>query len=140
MTVRLDGEAAVRAAAGSDLGASEWYEITADRVQAYIDATGDPDGTYFAVGLSNMFLPQIVTVEGFSLGVNYGTQAITLGAPLCDGDRVRGSARLVDVTDVRDGLQTLMVVTIERDGAANEPACVIESLSRWLDPGRSDER
>ncbi|MCU1396718.1 MAG: acyl dehydratase [Ilumatobacteraceae bacterium] len=136
----LDGEDAVRAAVGMSLGTSEWFEITPARIDDYIAATGDPTRAYFAVSLSNMFLPQIVEVRGYSLGVNYGTQAVQLGAPLRAGDRVRGRASLVEVADVRDGIQTTMVITIERDGERDAPGpddaetCVIESLSRWLNP------
>ncbi len=46
------------------------------------------------------------------------------------------SAELVEVSDVPGGLQTLIRITIERslDGATVDPkpACVIDSLSRWL--------
>jgi len=47
------------------------------------------------------------------------------------GSRLRGSAELVEVTEVGAGLQTLMRITIELEGSV-EPACVIDSLSRWF--------
>jgi acyl dehydratase len=128
----LDGEAGIRGAIGNGLGTTDWYDITAERIESFVTATGDPDATYLAVSLSNMFLPQIVEVRGFAMGVNYGTQAVTLGDTLHDGDRVRAQATLVDVTDVKNGVQTLIVIEIQReDGGA---PCVIESLSRWLNP------
>jgi len=130
----LEGEEEIRASVGADLGTTDWYEITAAKIESFVAATGDDDGTYFAISLSNMFLPQIVEVRGFALGVNYGTQAVTFGTPLRDGDRVRGHAVLVDVTEVNNGLQTLMVITIERDGASADEQCTIESLSRWMNP------
>jgi acyl dehydratase len=135
MTV-LDGEAEVRAAVGNDLGTTDWYDITAAKLDSFVTATGDADGTYFAISLSNMFLPQIVEVRGFALGVNYGTQTVTFGTALRDGDRARGRAALVDVTEVKNGLQTLMVITVERERAGENVGaqCVIESLSRWLNP------
>ena len=130
----LDGEEAIRAAVGSELGTTDWYDITAAKIESFVAATGDGDGAYFAVSLSNMFLPQIVEVRGFALGVNYGTQAVSFGTPLRNGDRVRGRATLIDVTDVKGGLQTLMTITVEREGADAAEQCVIESLSRWLNP------
>ena len=130
----LDGEEEIRAAIGTDLGTTDWYEITAAKIESFVAATGDADGAYLAVSLSNMFLPQIVEVRGFALGVNYGTQSVTFGAPLRDGDRVRARATLVDVTEVNNGLQTVMAITVERDGATAAEQCVIESLSRWLSP------
>ena len=138
----LDGEDAVRAAVGTHLGTSAWFEITDERVADYVAATGDPGCAYFAISLSNLFLPQIVEVRGYALGVNYGTQAVQLGTPLRAGDRVRGRADLVDVADVKAGVQTTMTIVIERDvepAAAVEDGdarsdCVIASLSRWMNP------
>ena len=136
----LDGETAVRAAVGRDLGVTDWFDITGQRLADFVAATGDHDGAFFALSLSNMFLPQIVEVRGFALGVNYGTQAVRLGTPLRAGDRVRGRATLVDVAEVRAGIQTTMVITVETEtgreteSGVDPEACVIESLSRWMNP------
>lgn len=126
----LAGEAEVRAAVGSDLGTTEWIEVTGERLAQFAAATGDTDGAYFAISLSNMFLPRIVEVRGFAMGINYGTDAVQFGLPLAAGDRVRGTAKLIDVADVKGGIQTRMLVAVEVDGG--KPGCVIESLSRWL--------
>jgi acyl dehydratase len=151
----LQGPDGVRAALGTQLGVSEWLAITQERVDQFAQATGDfqwihvdverakggPFGGpiahgYLTLSLSNLFLPQIVEVQGFSAGVNYGTGKIRYPAPVPVGTRVRGSAELVEVTDVPGGLQTLIRITIERtlDGETVDPkpACVIDSLSRWL--------
>ena len=130
----LDGDSAVRAAVGSELGVSAWYDITQQRIDDFVAATGDIDATYFAVSLSNMFLPQIVEVRGFALGVNYGTQAVQVGGRLSAGDRVRATVSLIDVADVPAGIQTTMVIAIERHESADSQSCVIESLSRWMNP------
>jgi acyl dehydratase len=147
----LDGPDAVNAAVGSHLGYSEWLEIDQDRVNLFADATGDhqwihvdperarsgPFGApiahgYLTLSLSNWFLPQIVEFTGFSAGVNYGVDKVRFIAPVKVGDRVRGGAELVEVSEVKGGLQTLVSVTIEVEGGT-KPACVIDSLSRWLD-------
>jgi acyl dehydratase len=146
----LDGVDAVRAAVGSHLGFSDWLEITQDRVDLFADATGDhqwihvdperaKDGPfggpiahgYLTVSLSNLFLPQIVDVQGFSAGINYGVDRIRFPSPVPVGSRVRGGAELVDVADVAGGIQTTMRITIEIEGQ-ERPACIIESLSRYL--------
>jgi acyl dehydratase len=155
VTTVLQGPDGVRAALGSHLGASEWLEITQERVDQFAEATGDfqwihvdvdrakagPYGGpiahgYLTLSLSNLFLPQIVEVQGFSAGVNYGTGKVRFPAPVPVGSRVRGSAELVAVSDVPGGLQTLIRITIERslDGETVDakPACIIDSLSRWL--------
>ena len=146
----LDGPDAVRAAVGSHLGHSDWLTVDQDRVDLFAQATGDhqwihvdperaaagPFGGpiahgYLTLALSNLFLPQIVETRGFSAGVNYGVDKARFPAPVKVGQRIRGGAELVEVTDVKGGIQTLVRITIEIEGGT-KPACVIDSLSRWL--------
>jgi acyl dehydratase len=63
--------------------------------------------------------------------VNYGTGKVRFPAPVPVGSRVRGGAEITAVDDIPGGLQTTITITIEVEGAT-KPACVIESLSRWL--------
>jgi acyl dehydratase len=146
----LDGLDEVRGAVGRHLGYSDWLEISQERVNQFAEATGDhqwihidveraksgPFGGpiahgYLTLSLSNLFLPQIVEVTGVSMGVNYGTDKVRFPAPVQVGSRVRGGAEMIEATEVTGGVQTLIRITIEVDGAA-EPACVIDSLSRWF--------
>ena len=146
----LDGPDEVRAALGRHLGYGDWLLIDQQRIDAFAEATGDhqwihvdperaaagPFGApiahgYLTLSLSNLFLPQILEVTGFAAGVNYGTNRVRFPAPVPVGSRVRGGAELTDVADVPGGLQTTMTITIEVEGAS-KPACVIESISRWL--------
>ena len=135
----LIGEAGLRESVGNHLGYSEWLDMSAERLGLFAQATGDPDHTYLAISLSNMFLPQIVEVQGFSMGINYGTDAVRFPVPLRVGMRVRGGASLLDIAEVKGGVQTRMLITIETAAAAaadafgqSEQVCVIESISRWL--------
>ena len=149
MPTVIDGIDELREAVGRHLGYSEWLTIDQDRIDLFAEATGDdqwihvdpvraadgPFGStiahgYLTVSLSNLFLPQILTVEGVSMGVNYGVDKIRFPAPVPVGSRVRGGAELVEVSDVGEGVQTLIRITIEIDGG-DRPACVIDSLSRW---------
>ncbi len=128
----LDGPAEVRAAVGTHLGHSDWLEITDERLHRFADATGATQAhTYLVLALSNLFLPQIVEVRGFSSGINYGLEGARFGTPVDVASRIRAGAELVAATDVGTALQTLIRITVEVDGTA-EPACVIDSLSRWL--------
>jgi acyl dehydratase len=146
----LDGPDAVRAAVGSHLGFSDWLLMEQDRVNTFADATGDhqwihvdperaasgPFGApiahgYLTMSLSNFFLPQIIETKGFSAGINYGVDKVRFPSPVKVGDRIRAGAEMLEVTDVNGGLQTLVRITIEIEGS-DRPACVIDSLSRWL--------
>jgi len=146
----LDGPDDVHAHLGRHLGHSEWIEIDQDRVNLFADATGDhqwihvdperatkgPFGApiahgYLTLSISNLFLPQIVEVRGFSAGVNYGVDKVRFPSPVKVGARIRAGAELTAISEVNGGLQTTIVITIEIEGGT-KPACVIESLSRWL--------
>jgi len=146
----FDGLDQVREAVGRDLGTSAWLEVTQERVDAFADATGDhqwihvdpvraaagPFGGpiahgYLTLSLSNALLPEIVEVQGVSMGVNYGVNKIRFPAPVLVGSRVRAQATLTSVEEVSGGVQTTMVITIEIEGGT-KPACVIESISRYL--------
>jgi acyl dehydratase len=132
----LDGPDAVRAAVGTELGESDWLIVSADRIAEYAASTGDRDTPtglvppYLLLACSNLFLPQIVRVDGFAMGVNYGVDTVRFPTEVTAGSSVRGRATLVAVDELPTGLQTLMRITIETiDGRA---ACVIDSLSRWF--------
>jgi acyl dehydratase len=146
----LDGPDVLRTALGSHLGFSDWLEVTQERIDLFAEATGDRQwihvdverandgpfhGTiahgYLTLALSNYFLPRIVEVRGFSMGVNYGLNKVRFPAPLRAGGRVRAGAELVGVEDIAGGLQTTILITIEVEGGS-KPVCVIESLSRWM--------
>lgn len=146
----FDGLDALAAAVGQHLGYSDWLEITQDRIDLFADATGDhqwihvdperaaagPFGTtiahgYLTLSLSNALLPQIVEVRGISMGVNYGVNKVRFPAPVKVGSRIRAGAELVAVEEIPGGVQTTILITIEVEGG-DKPACVIESLSRFL--------
>jgi acyl dehydratase len=141
----------VRRAVGSTLGTSDWIAVTQQMVDRFADATGDhqwihvdveraakesPFGGpiahgYLTLSLTNLVLPQVVEVRGASLGVNYGTGKVRFPAPVPVGSRVRGTAELAACDEIAGGIQTTIVITMEVEGGS-KPACVVESLSRWL--------
>ncbi len=147
----FDGIDAVRAAVGAHLGFSDWTTVTQEQVNTFAEATGDhqwihvdveranaesPFGGpiahgYLTLSLTNLFLPQVVEVQGISAGLNRGTGKIRFPAPVPVGSRLRGGVELVAVDDVAGGIDTTMVITVEREGA-DKPVCVVESLSRYL--------
>lgn len=137
-------------AARTELGVSEWITIDQERIDRFADATGDhqwihvdpvraasgPFGTtiahgYLTLALINLFLPQIVRVEGVTMGVNYGVNKVRFPSPVPVGSRVRGRAVLETVQEVPGGVQAVIVVTVEIEGST-KPACVAESVSRFL--------
>jgi len=147
----FDGIDEVRAAIGRHLGHSEWSEVTQEQVNQFADATGDhqwihvdverakaesPFGGpiahgYLTLALTNLLLPQVVEVRNVAMGLNYGTGKVRFPSPVPVGSRLRAGVELTAVDDIKGGIQTTMVITVEREGS-DKPACVLESLSRYL--------
>ncbi len=136
-------------AVGQQLGHSDWLEITQERIDRFAEATGDhqwihvdperarqgPFGATIAHGyltqsLVNLFLPQIVEVRGISMGVNYGADRLRFPAPVPVGSRIRGSAELLEVEEIKGTVQAKIRVTVEIEGS-DRPACVIDTISRY---------
>ena len=84
------------------------------------------------MALSNMLVPTVIGLDGFSMGINYGVDRVRFPAPVPVGTRLRAGVELLEVTDVSGGIQTRMQITMEVEGS-EKPACVIESLSRWIE-------
>src|SRR5215212_7921181 len=135
--VVLQGIDGVRAAVGQHLGFSDWLEITQERVNTFAEATGDfqwihvdverakagPFGGtiahgYLTLSMASFFLPQIARYEGFSMAINYGVDKVRFIAPVLVGKRIRAGAEMMEVTDVKGGIQTKVLITIESEGSA----------------------
>ncbi len=138
----------ITAAAGEELGTSDWLNVDQERIDRFADATGDHQwihvdrekaaagpfgGTiahgYLTLALLPQFAWQIYTVEGAAMAVNYGANKVRFINPVKVDSRLRSSARLSEVTDVAGGLQLVVVQTVEIEGQ-DKPACVAETVSR----------
>lgn len=147
----FNGVDEVKVAVGTHLGYSDWVEVTQDQVNLFAEATGDhqwihvdperaaaesPFGGpiahgYLTLSLTNLFLPQVVEVQNVSLGVNRGTGKVRFPAPVPVGSLLRAGVELTEVEEIDGGVDTTMLITVEREGA-DKPVCVVESLSRFL--------
>ena len=134
---------------GVYLGATEWMVIDQPRIDQFADATDDhqwihvdsekaatgPFGAtiahgYLTLALVNKFLPDLITVTGTSMGVNYGCEKVRFPAAVVVGSEIRGSGEVVTVEDVSGGCQIVVRVTIEIKGS-DRPACVVDTISRF---------
>ena len=135
---------------GTELGTSDWFEVTQDRVNTFADATDDhqwihvdveratkespfggPIGHgYLTLSLLIPMWSEVLVVTDVGMAVNYGLNKVRFPAPVPVGSRVRGHCRLVDVSDVPNGVQATIGGTVEIEGWP-KPACVAEVLLRY---------
>ena len=149
MGITFSSAAELLAAAGTDLGATDWLEITQERVNLFADATGDhqwihvdperaksgPFGGciahgYLTLSLVNLFLPQLIHIDNMKMGVNVGTDRVRFPAPVKVGARIRGRGEVLKVEAVGEAVQSTVRVSIEIEGS-ERPGCVIDTISRY---------
>ena len=64
------------------------------------------------------------------MGVNYGCEKVRFPSPVNVGSRIRGAGEVVSVEEVKGGLQIVVRVSVEIEGA-DRPACVVDTISRF---------
>jgi acyl dehydratase len=137
------------ALAGSELGTTDWQQMTQERVDAFADVTEDhnfihvdpkraaatPFGGTIAHGYLTLSLlapvtQGLLTVSDAALSINYGLDRVRFPAPLPVGAWFRGSARIGEVTPIEGGVQVHVSATVEvRDQP--KPALVAECVFRY---------
>lgn len=149
MTTSVTGLEELRALAGRDLGASDWLEITQDRINTFADATDDyqwihvdperaksgPFGAPIAHGYLTLSLVipmfvELLDIQGMKMSVNYGLEKVRFPSPVSVGSKIRLNAVVHSVEDVAgNSVQMVLDFTVELEASA-KPACVAQVLYR----------
>lgn len=138
-----------KAAAGAEIGISEWIDITQERINLFAQATCDdqwihvdqdrarrelPGGVTIAHGLLSlslapMFIRSVMGFKGLRNTLNYGADRIRYLSPVPAGSRIRGRISIAEVDDVPpDGLRVNYHLIIEIEGG-QRPACVADLIA-----------
>jgi len=131
---------------GTEIGVSDWIEITQDRINKFADVTEDhqfihidpeaaaktPFGTTIAHGfltvslLSKMGAQCAIILEGVKMGVNYGFDKLRMSSPVKTGKRIRGRFTLMEAESKVPGQWKFKyAVKVEIEGE-EKPALVAE--------------
>ena len=148
--ITVTGLDEIKALAGKDLGHSRWLDITQDRVNTFADATDDhqwihvdverakaesPFGGPIAHGYLTLSLlipmwSQVLVVTDVAMAVNYGLNKVRFPAPVPVGAKIRLTATLADVEEIKGGVQVTVAATIAREGS-DKPVCIAEPVFRF---------
>ena len=135
---------------GSELGTSDWIEVTQDRVNLFADATDDHQWIHIDVERSKAESPfggpiahgyltlsllvpmvlQVLTVTDSTMTVNYGLNKVRFPAPVPVGSKVRLTATVAEVEQIKGGYQLTASAVIEREHG-DKPVCVAEPVFRF---------
>lgn len=131
---------------GTEVGVSDWLEISQDRVNQFADATGDHQWIhvdveratkemggpiahgYLTLSLIPFLSAGMLPVKGVTRGINYGSDKVRFTNMVRVGKRVRMRQKLIGVEPKGGGLQLKNECTIEIEGETR-PALVAETMT-----------
>ena len=148
-TRHIESIDALKGLIGDHLGYSNYMTISQERVNQFAEATGDhqwihidvekakagPFGGpiahgYLTLSLGPVLLPQIFSVGGIAMGVNYGANKVRFMSPVPVGSQLRAGVKVLAVDDISGGAQVTLETTFEVQGAA-KPSCIAEVIFRY---------
>jgi acyl dehydratase len=145
----VNGLDELKSLVGKEIGTSDWYEVSQEKINLFAEATGDHQWIHVNIEMAKQYSPfkttiahgfmtlslipmlseQIWSVKGVKMGVNYGTNKVRFTAPVPSGSKVRLRSTLTNLIEVENnGVQITMNNIIEIEGK-EKPACVSENIS-----------
>lgn len=135
---------------GKELGVSDWFLISQERINAFADATDDhqwihidverakremPTGSTIAHGylLTALFpalIASVVLFEG-ERAINYGLNKVRFKQMVPAGSRVRLRSTVKSARKRAGALQLIMDNTLEIEGQS-KPACIAETIALYF--------
>jgi acyl dehydratase len=147
----LNDRREITAAEGTELGVSEWVQVTQERINFFADATGDrqwihidperasegPFGATVAHGYLTLSLLPFLSAQVFAFAgdvarVNYGINRVRFITPVVVDSKVRNRVEMLKVRDTAKGQRVTLRHTIEIKGS-DKPACIAETVTLLMD-------
>src|ERR1700688_4578437 len=147
----LKNPQALKAMIGSELGVTEWFQITQERVHQFAEATEDrqwihvnrerasqesPYGTTIAHGfltlsLIGYFVKELIEIQdGVGFAVNYGLNRVRFPAPVPSDSKIRARIFLLAWKELAASLGVTSKAPIDSD-QSEKPSCVAEWIVRY---------
>jgi acyl dehydratase len=135
---------------GREIGVSDWFRITQDRVHEFAEATEDrqwihvdreraaresPYGAPIAHGFLTLSLvghlmKQVFEVRGARLVVNYGLNRVRFPAAVRANSEIRARLALRSSKRLADSVEAIFLVTVDVK-YEEKPCCVAEWIVRY---------
>ena len=118
---------------GAHLGPTGPTQLTPRQWEMFERSTGAPtSGTLpelFLLSIVNLFLPDLITVDSFSMGVNVGLDRVRYPAPADPSTPLSAIGEVISAITIGEGVQVVVRVTIMSRGTA---VCVADTVSRFF--------
>jgi acyl dehydratase len=146
----LETPIALKEFVGRELGVSDWFLVTQERIRQFAATTEDhqwihedreraaresPYGTTIAHGFLTLSLIGYLTgkvfqVRGARISVNYGLNRVRFPAGVPADSRIRARVALKTLKEVGDCVEAELLVSVEGENSA-KPCCVAEWIVRF---------
>ena len=147
----LKNPQALKEMIGREIGVTEWFLITQERVHQFAETTEDrqwihvdreratqesPYGTTVAHGfltlsLIGYFVKELIDIQGgVGFAVNYGLNRVRFPSPVPSDSKIRARIFLLAWKELADSIEVTFKVTIESD-QSEKPSCVAEWIVRY---------
>ena len=152
MLLVLKNPQALKEFVGKEIGVTEWFRLTQERIAQFAEATEDrqwihldreraerdsPFKTTIAHGfLTLSLIPHMMQQamkirDGLRMAVNYGLNRVRFMSPVRSEARIRARIVLLSLKEIaRDAVEVVYTVTIECEDS-EKPCCVAESIVRY---------
>jgi acyl dehydratase len=150
MPLVLKNPQALQEFVGKEIGVTEWFLVTQERIVQFAEATEDrqwihvdparagresPYGATIAHGFLTLSLishlaHEVMRIEGVRLAVNYGLNRVRFPAAVRAESRIRARVGLLALKQIADSLEAIFSVAVEIEGT-EKPACVAEWIVRY---------
>src|SRR5580698_873259 len=148
----------LQALVGTEIGASDWFLITQERVNAFAETTEDRQWIhldaeraerespfratiahgFLTLSLMSHLMTQAVEIRGLRMAINYGLNRVRFTSPVVIGSRIRARFTLQQCREIAGGFEVIYVATVESESstatpaaAAAKPCCVAEWVLRY---------
>ena len=150
MPLVLKNPQALQEFVGKEIGVTEWFLVTQERIVQFAEATEDRQwihvdparagressyGATIAHGFLTLSLishlaHEVMRIEGVRLVVNYGLNRVRFPAAVRAESRIRARVGLLALKQIADSLEAIFSVAVEIEGT-EKPACVAEWIVRY---------
>jgi acyl dehydratase len=151
MPLLLKNPQALKELVGRDIGVTDWFRLTQERIEQFAHATEDrqwihldrarasqesPYGGTIAHGFLTLsliahFVHEVMRIEGgLRLAVNYGLNRVRFPAAVPAESRIRARVGLLACKEITDSLEAIYSVAVEIEGT-EKPGCVAEWIVRY---------
>jgi acyl dehydratase len=159
-TLVVENLDALRDFVGREIGVTDWFEITQDRIRQFAEATEDrqwihldpdraqresPFGATIGHGfltlslLSHLSKQALLIQSGVGMIVNYGLNRVRFPAPVPADSKIRARFTLQSLKDVASAREAIFSVILElqnQEGQSKpKPCCVAEWVIRYYPRG-----